>query len=70
MSGAEKWPMKKKHEDIINVAEMRMLKWICGGTRRDKIQNTKIRRTVKMTEVTKVSKKVQERRNSWTFRRK
>ena len=43
-------------------AEMRMLRWMCGVTKLDKIRNERIRRTTKVWEITK---KVQERRLKW-----
>ena len=33
--GAECLPTKRRHVQQISVAEMRMLRWICGYTRRD-----------------------------------
>jgi hypothetical protein len=33
--GAECWPTKRRHVQQLSVAEMRMLRWICGHTRRD-----------------------------------
>ena len=41
---------------------MRMLRWMCGVTKLDKIRNERIRGTTKMGEITK---KVQERRLKW-----
>ncbi|RCV31151.1 hypothetical protein SETIT_6G153900v2, partial [Setaria italica] len=40
--GAECWPTKR-HVQQISVAEMRMLHWICGHTRRDRVRNEDIR---------------------------
>ncbi|KAI5735640.1 hypothetical protein M8J77_020866 [Diaphorina citri] len=60
--GAETWPIKKRQEERMNVAEMRMLRWMCGVTRMDRIRNTRIRGTVKVTEI---SRKIQERRLQW-----
>ena len=54
--------MKKAHEKKMEVAEMKMLRWMCGVTRLDKIRNEKIRGTTKVGEI---SKKVQERRMRW-----
>ena len=36
MYGAEMWAIKKTQEKKLDVAEMRMLRWMCGVTRRDK----------------------------------
>ena len=41
--GAECWPTKRSHLQRMKVAEMRMLRWICGHTRLDKIRNEVIR---------------------------
>ena len=37
--GTECWATMKQHVDKMSVAEMRMLKWMCGKTRQDKIRN-------------------------------
>ena len=41
---------------------MRMLRWMCGVAKLDKIRNKRIRGTTKVGEITK---KVQERRLKW-----
>ena len=43
MYGAETWSLKKPQEKKLEVAEMRMLRWMCGVTRLDKIRNERIR---------------------------
>jgi hypothetical protein len=43
MYDAECWATKGQHIQKISVAEMRMLRWICGHTRKDKIINDDIR---------------------------
>lgn len=60
--GAEAWPIKKSQEKKLEVAEMKMLRWMCGVTRLDNISIERIRGTTKVVEV---SKKVQERRLQW-----
>ncbi|XP_060211622.1 uncharacterized protein LOC132639158 [Lycium barbarum] len=40
--GAECWAVKSSHVQKIKVAEMRMLRWKCGHTRRDRIRNEDI----------------------------
>ncbi|KAF3624979.1 putative signal peptidase complex subunit 1-like isoform X1 [Capsicum annuum] len=37
--GAECWPVKNSHIQKLKVAEMRMLRWMCGFTRADRIKN-------------------------------
>ena len=60
--GLETVPLKKSSERKMEVAEMRMLRWMSGVTKKDRIKNERIRNTVK---VTSVSKKVQEARLRW-----
>ena len=62
MYGAETWDLKKAQENKLEVAEMRMLRWMCGVPKLDKIRNERIRWTTKVGEITK---KVQERRLKW-----
>ncbi len=62
MYGAETWSLKKAQDNKLEVAEMRMLQWMCGVTKLDKIRNEIIRGTPKVGEITK---KVQERRLKW-----
>ncbi|KAF3619609.1 putative thioredoxin Y1, chloroplastic-like [Capsicum annuum] len=60
--GAECWPVKSSHIQKMKVAEMRMLRWMCGLTRGDRIQNETIREKV---GVTSVECKMREARLRW-----
>ena len=51
-----------RQDKRIEVTEMRMLRWMCGVTRKDKIRNEHIRWT---TRVAQASKKITERRLIW-----
>ena len=62
MYGAVTWALKKAQEKKLEVAEMRMLRWMCGVTKLDKIRNERIRETTELGEITN---KVQERRLKW-----
>ena len=39
---AETWAMKKAQEKKVDVAEMRMLRWMSGVTQMDRIRNERI----------------------------
>ena len=41
--GVECWPSKKQYMHKIDVIEMRMLRWMCGKSRKDKIRNERFR---------------------------
>ncbi|KAG5580363.1 hypothetical protein H5410_050990 [Solanum commersonii] len=60
--GAECWPVKNAHVQKMHVAEMRMLRWMCGHTRSDKIRNEVIREKV---GVASVVDKLREARLRW-----
>jgi hypothetical protein len=49
--GAECWPTKRRHAQQLSVAAMRMLRWICGYTRRDRIRNDDMRERLGVTPV-------------------
>ncbi|CAL5439689.1 unnamed protein product [Camellia sinensis] len=60
--GTECWATKKQHVDKMSVAEMRMLRWMCGKTRQDKIRNECIREWV---GVAPIEDKLRENRLRW-----
>jgi len=41
--GTECWPTKRRHVQQRSVSEKRMLRWICGHTRMDRVWNDNIR---------------------------
>ncbi|VFQ81273.1 unnamed protein product [Cuscuta campestris] len=60
--GAECWAVKKTRVRRLHAAEMRMLRWMCGKTRLDRISNEVIRRQVGMAPV---EDKLREARLRW-----
>ena len=60
--GTETASLKKTEEKKMDVAEMRMLRWMSGVTREDRIRNEYIRGSLKVVEA---SKKIQEGRLRW-----
>jgi hypothetical protein len=49
--GVECWPTKRRHVLQLSVTEMRMLRWICGHTRRDQVRNDDIRERIGVAPV-------------------
>ncbi|XP_060210151.1 uncharacterized protein LOC132637024 [Lycium barbarum] len=60
--GAKCWPVNKSHVQKMKVAEMRMLRWMCGHTRSDGIRNEVIRDKV---GIASVEDKMREARLRW-----
>ncbi|PVH64028.1 hypothetical protein PAHAL_2G167800 [Panicum hallii] len=60
--GAECWPTKRRHVQQLSVAEMRMLRWFCGHTRRDRVRNEEIRDRV---GVAPIEEKLIQHRLRW-----
>ena len=60
--GVEYWPIKKFHMHKMDVAEMRMLRWMCNKTRKDKISNECFRDHL---EVATIGDKIRETRLRW-----
>ena len=60
--GTECWAIKSQHEHKFNVAEMRMLRWMSGHTRKDRIRNDCIREKV---GVAPIVEKLVETRLRW-----
>jgi hypothetical protein len=58
----ECWPTKRRHVQQLSVAEMRMLQWICGNTRRDRIRHDDIRERL---GVAPVEEKLVQHRLRW-----
>ncbi|XP_068247671.1 uncharacterized protein [Palaemon carinicauda] len=60
--GTETASLRKTDEKKMDVAEMRILRWMSGMTRKDIIKNDEFRGS---TNVLEISKKVQEGRMRW-----
>ncbi|XP_050508941.1 uncharacterized protein LOC126886137 [Diabrotica virgifera virgifera] len=62
MYGTECWAVKKKEEQRMHVVEMRMLRWMSGVTKKDKIRNEYIRGSL---GVAPIDAKMREHRLRW-----
>ena len=59
---SECWAVKQSHIQKLSVAEMRMLRMMCGVTRRDRVRNTHVRASL---GVESIEDKLAHRRLSW-----
>ncbi len=55
--GAETWALKKAHEQKLDAAQMRMLRWMCGVTKLARIRNEKIKGQQKWKKSQRKSRK-------------
>jgi len=60
--GVECWPIKKSHTQRMRVAEMKMIRWIRGHTRLNKIKNEVIKDKI---GVASIEDKMRETRLRW-----
>ena len=60
--GAECWAVRKKDENRLHVAEMRMLGWIRGKTREDHVRNQIIQEDAKVCQM---STFLRQKRLNW-----
>jgi hypothetical protein len=60
--GVEYWPTKRRHVQQQSVAEMHMLRWIFGHTRRDRVWNNDI---CERLEVARAEEKFVQHRLRW-----
>ena len=60
--GAKCCPTKIRHVQQLSVAEMRMLRWICGHTRMDRVRNGDIRDRL---EVAPIEEKLVQHQLRW-----
>ena len=58
MYSAETWAVKKAQEQKLDVVEMRMLRWMSGVTKLDRIRNERIRGTPQVGTISKKCRKV------------
>ena len=49
--GAECWPTKIRHVQQLSVAEIRMLRCICGHTKMDRVRNDDIRDRLEVASI-------------------
>ena len=57
MYGSETWAIKKEQERRLDVAEIKMIRWSMGKTRKDKVRNDNLRNAM---GIRAISEKIQE----------
>jgi hypothetical protein len=51
--GSETWPLKVEHESKLETTDMRMIRWICGMSLRDRISSTELRTRIVVEQLWK-----------------
>ena len=62
LHGTKCCAIKRYHAQKMSVAKMRMSRWMCGNTRRDKVRNEDIRTKI---GVASIEEKMRENRLRW-----
>jgi hypothetical protein len=52
--GSETWPLKAEHESRLETTDMRMIRWICGMSLRDRVPSEEFRAWVGMEPISDV----------------
>ena len=60
--GTETWSTTKSKENGLGESDMRLLRWICGVTKKDKIRNEHVRGSVQVAPLTHT---ITEKRLKW-----
>ena len=60
--GCETWPALRSHVSELHVNEMKMLRWMCGVTRLDRVRNEHIRGSLGVRDI---ADKIEEARLRW-----
>ena len=61
-NGTKYWAIKRYHAQKLSVAEMSMLRWMCGNTRRDEVRNENIHTKI---GVATIKEKMRENHLRW-----
>ena len=67
--GSKCWAIKYQHERKTSVAKMRMLRWMCDHTRKDKIRNEVIRNKIEVVLIEKNMRKIKLRQFGYVRRK-
>ena len=63
LNDIECWDIKRYHAQKMSVADMCMLRWMCGNNRREKVRNENIRTKI---SVASIKEKMRENRLRWS----
>ena len=55
--GSETWPMKVEHEKALERTEMRMIRWMCGVSLKDKITSAELRERMGVEGISEVMRR-------------
>ena len=63
--GRETWTMKKEHERKLQATKMRMIRWMCGVSLRDRKSNVELRSQMGIEDINKSSMQKRKTQMVW-----
>jgi len=62
LHGSETWPVRKENEVVLQRAEMRMVRWMCGMKLQDRVPSKELRERLGLDDIISV---LQRNRLRW-----
>jgi len=62
LHGSETWPVRKENEMVLQRAEMKMVRWMCGVKLKDSVVNKELRERPEIDDIVSV---LQQNRLRW-----
>jgi len=59
LHGSETWPVRKENEMALQMAEMRMVRWMCGVKLKDRVSNKELRERLGIVDVMSLQHQIQ-----------
>jgi len=54
LHGSETWPIRKENEVVLEWAEMRMVRWMCGVKLQDRVPSKGLRERLELDDIISV----------------
>jgi len=54
LHGSETWPVRKENEMVLQRAEIKMVRWICGIKLKDRVPNKDLRERLEIDDIVSI----------------